>query len=229
MIRAVIFDMYETLITHYACPLYFGAEMAADAGVDEASFLALWRATDEARTMGRMTLEQALRDIFRGLPVRDGEATVQRLCSRRLATKRECFRHLHPGVLPMLDGLRDAGLRIGLISNCYDEEAVAIRESVLFPYFDAAMLSCEQGIGKPDPAIFERCMEALDVTAKECLYVGDGGSRELETARSLGMTVMQALWYMTDNPMQTVAPKAGFPLLKDPTQVMRYIKSRTSS
>ena len=32
MIRAVIFDMFETLITHYKCPLYFGAQMAADAG-----------------------------------------------------------------------------------------------------------------------------------------------------------------------------------------------------
>ena len=31
MIRAVIFDMFETLITHYESPLYFGAEMAEDA------------------------------------------------------------------------------------------------------------------------------------------------------------------------------------------------------
>ena len=31
MIKAVIFDMYETLITHYDSPLYFSMHMAADA------------------------------------------------------------------------------------------------------------------------------------------------------------------------------------------------------
>ncbi len=30
MTRAVIFDMFETLITHYHSPLYFGAQMAAE-------------------------------------------------------------------------------------------------------------------------------------------------------------------------------------------------------
>ena len=30
MIRAVIFDMFETLITHFESPLYFSAQMAAE-------------------------------------------------------------------------------------------------------------------------------------------------------------------------------------------------------
>ena len=33
MIKAVIFDMYETLITHYETPLYFTTQMAADADI----------------------------------------------------------------------------------------------------------------------------------------------------------------------------------------------------
>ena len=43
MIRAVIFDMYETLITHYESPLYFGAEMAKDAGISKEDFYIHWR------------------------------------------------------------------------------------------------------------------------------------------------------------------------------------------
>ena len=39
MIRAVIFDMFETLITHYNSPLYFGKQMAEDAGIPENRFL----------------------------------------------------------------------------------------------------------------------------------------------------------------------------------------------
>ena len=45
MIRAVIFDMYETLITHYRCPLYFSSQMAADAGIPAVDFQLLWYAT----------------------------------------------------------------------------------------------------------------------------------------------------------------------------------------
>ena len=42
MIKAVIFDMYETLITQYGGPVYFRAQMAADAGIDPMLFDALW-------------------------------------------------------------------------------------------------------------------------------------------------------------------------------------------
>ena len=62
MTKAVIFDMYETLITHYNCQLYFGAEMATDAGVSREEFFRVWR-NDEyewMRTVGKMTLEELL-------------------------------------------------------------------------------------------------------------------------------------------------------------------------
>ena len=36
MIKAVIFDMYETLITQYSNPQYFGRHIAKDAGIEEA-------------------------------------------------------------------------------------------------------------------------------------------------------------------------------------------------
>ena len=48
--------------------------------------------------------------------------------------------------------------------------------------FDAVCLSFDEGIQKPDPAIFERCIEKLGVEADACLYVGDGESNELEAA-----------------------------------------------
>ena len=33
MIKAVIFDVFETLVTHYNCPLYFGEQIAEDIGI----------------------------------------------------------------------------------------------------------------------------------------------------------------------------------------------------
>ena len=60
VIKAVIFDMYETLITLFDSPLYFGTQMASDAGVAEERFQEIWRAEEKNRTTGKITLEELL-------------------------------------------------------------------------------------------------------------------------------------------------------------------------
>ena len=50
MVKAVIFDMFETLISYHTSPVYFGTQMAMDAGVPVQEFLTKWRATDYDRT-----------------------------------------------------------------------------------------------------------------------------------------------------------------------------------
>lgn len=193
--------MFETLVSFYDTPLYFSEDMAQDAGVSIPLFRRYWDSTEDERTLGRLTLEEALEWTLAQCGGAD-RATILRIAQRRTAFKRECFQRLHGGVVPMLEGLKSGGIRIGLISNCFSEEQGAIRDSVLFPYFDVAMLSCEQGLKKPDKALFMRCVEQLGVSPQECLYVGDGGSRELETAMELGMTAVQAVWYLRGIPTQ---------------------------
>lgn len=222
MIRSVIFDMYETLVTHYRVPLYFGAQIAEDAGIPKDKFLALWTPTEYDRTVGKIRLEDVLENIFRENN-RCSEELIRTVVQKRINTKRECFRHLQPQILPMLSELKARGLLLGLISNCYSEEAEAIRESELFPYFDAAMLSCEQGIQKPDEAIFKRCMERLSVKTEECLYVGDGGSHELETAQMLGMKAAQAVWYLCGDAGQPSGRKLDFLQLENPFDILSFL------
>lgn len=65
MIKAVIFDMYETLVTLFDSPLYFGSQIAQDLGIPENIFQELWGLTDHDRTIGKITLEDALEDIMR--------------------------------------------------------------------------------------------------------------------------------------------------------------------
>ena len=225
MTKAVIFDMYETLITHYNCPLYFGAEMAADAGVTKEEFFRIWR-NDEyewMRTVGRMTLEEllamTLKDVGKFSP-----ELVEKLAGKRVTTKVECFNHLHPQIIPMLEELKKQGLKIGLISNCYFEEAKVIRDSELFPYFDTVCLSCELGMRKPEEAIYERCMQELNVIPEECVYVGDGGSYELETARRIGMKPVQATWYFKEGTTQPTGPKKEFLQAKEPMDVIGFLE-----
>lgn len=223
--KAVIFDMYETLITHYETPLYFGWQMADDAGIEREAFLTAWRATDADRTIGKLTFEEVLEDILR-THGRWSEETFEKIVRKRIATKEDLFRHLHPEIVPMMKSLRENGILVGLISNCFSEEAKVIRESVLFPYFDAAYLSCEQGIKKPDPEIFRRCMDELRVKPEECVYVGDGGSFELETARLLGMHAMQAVWYFKEGTLHDMDRMPEFVQAEHPMDVVRQAKQR---
>ena len=223
MIKAVIFDMFETLITHFKSPLYFGAQIEADMDIPEKKFREIWDPMDYDRTIGKMTLEEVFEQILRASDKYDPEL-VQRLADKRTETKIECFNHLHEEILPMFEELKKQGYKVGLISNCYFEEATVIKNSVLWQYFDVAYLSCERGVAKPEEEIFRRCVAGLGVTYEECLYVGDGGSHELETAEHLGMKPVQAVWYLQQGSKQPVWRKPEFLQAERPLEIFNYLE-----
>lgn len=223
MIQAVIFDMFETLITHYKSPLYFGTHMARDAGISDNKFQPLWQATESDRSIGKITLEQVLEMILRKNECYSKEL-LENIAKKRMEAKRECFKNMHKEIIPMLSKIKEKGILIGLISNCYSEEAKAIRESELFPYFDAVFLSCEQGIQKPDKRIFKYCMEKLSVKPEDCLYIGDGGSYELETAQDLGMKAIQATWYFQKGIKQVSKRNDNFVSCGTPLTILNYLE-----
>ena len=222
MIKAVIFDMFETLVTHYRSPQYFGEDIARDLGLTEARFREIWDTTEHDRSVGLRSFEDVIREIMEENGIYS-EELLRKISRKRLAAKTEAFLHLHDEILLMLEELKKRGIKIGLISNCFSEEVFAIRESALYPYFDVSTLSYEQGIMKPDKEIFSRCMKRLNVSARECLYVGDGGSRELETATELGMKALQATWYFAYNQRKPSEIKERFPQLENPMEVLEYL------
>ena len=73
-------------------------------------------------------------------------------------------------------------------------EVAAWDRSPIAQLFDSAVFSCYVGYVKPDRRImYETCIDHLGVVPEECVFVGDGGSEELEGARDLGMaTIMIA-------------------------------------
>ena len=223
MIKAVIFDMFETLITHFKSPLYFGKQIAEDMDIPEAKFREIWDPTDYDRTIGRMTLEEVFEQILRASDKYDAEL-VQKLAGKRRACKVECFNHLHEEIIPMFEALKKLGYKVGLISNCYFEEAAVIKASVLWKYFDVACLSCELGAAKPEEEIFRHCVDELGVSYEECLYVGDGGSHELETALRLGMKPVQAVWYLQQGSKQPTWRKPEFLQAESPLEIFNHLE-----
>jgi putative hydrolase of the HAD superfamily len=221
MIKAVIFDMFETLITHYESPLYMGRQIAADIGITENKFREIWNTSEEDRTLGKKTLENVIEEVLRVNELYSKEL-FDKIIEKRILSKRECFEHIHTEIIPLLKELKTRNIKIGLISNCYSEECDVIKDSILFEYFDSACMSCELGMKKPDVRIFEKCMKDLEVSPEECIYVGDGGSRELETARKLGMNPVQAVWYLKEEIPQLEKRKPEFLQAESPFDILYF-------
>ena len=222
MIKAVIFDMFETLITHFESPLYMGKQISNDIGIDEQKFREIWDTSDEDRTLGKRSLEEVIEEILKVNHCYSPQL-FEKIITKRKMSKRECFEHIHQEIMPLFNTLKEMNIKIGLITNCYFEESEVIKNSVFFEYFDSVCMSCEMGVKKPDIRIFEKCMRDLDVAAKECLYVGDGGSFELETAKSLGMHPLQAAWYLKDGVNQPAKRKKEFMQAESPLEVISEI------
>ena len=105
MIKAVIFDMYETLITHYECPLYFSTQMAKDAGISEENFRKIWRETETKRTIGKLSFEEVLEQILKENNSYS-EEKLRYIATKRIHTKEELFCYLHKEIIPLLACLR---------------------------------------------------------------------------------------------------------------------------
>lgn len=95
----------------------------------------------------------------------------------------------YPGVVPMLERLRGAGLSLALLTN--KESTFAHRVLVklgLSQYFDAIVAGDTLPVKKPHPDTIRHALESLSVAAEDTLYVGDSAV-DVRTARAAGVEV----------------------------------------
>ncbi|MBR5762662.1 MAG: HAD family hydrolase [Lachnospiraceae bacterium] len=222
MIKAVVFDMFETLVTHYRSDWYFGEHIAADLGLSEDKFREVWDATEDDRTLGKRTFEETIKEILQKNNMYSDDL-CERIVTKRFDNKKEIFKTFREDIIPMLEALHERSLKIALISNCFDEEVAAIKPSRLYPYFDVPILSYEVGLQKPDLAIYELALERLDLKPVECLYVGDGGNSELQSATKVGMKALQARWYLPENTRKTPRYMYEFDGLDEPMDILKFL------
>jgi putative hydrolase of the HAD superfamily len=93
---------------------------------------------------------------------------------------------------PTLMSLREAGFKLGLITNgSVRMQSGKIACLALASAFDAVLISEAEGISKPDPAIFRRALERLSTKPEHAVFVGDHPIVDVSGARSAGM---KAVW-----------------------------------
>lgn len=105
MVKAVIFDMFETLVTHYKSPLYFGSEIARDLGMDKNTFLKAWNKYEDDRTLGKIDLEDVISEILKQNEMYSADL-VDYVVKKRIVSKSRCFETIYEDIVKMLELLK---------------------------------------------------------------------------------------------------------------------------
>lgn len=98
------------------------------------------------------------------------------------------FRHvLFDDVLPVLNKLRQNGIILGLISNIDSDMSPVFDELELSPLLQVVVTSKETGFHKPQPEIFNEATRRAEVKSSDSLYIGDQYQIDVIGAKESGM------------------------------------------
>lgn len=186
---AVVFDFYGTLTPVSSSEAWASnaARLATVMGASPAALLQIMEDSFPERISGELgDVRQTMAAVAERLGVRLSQEQLDKAAQTRRAVQESMF-ELRPEALGVIGQLRSAGFRIGLISDCTSELPDAWSRLPLAAVVDAPVFSCVEGTRKPDPRLFRKAAADLGTRPARCVYVGDGGGRELTGASRVGM------------------------------------------
>lgn len=162
---------------------------------DPAAFYARYRATvnDHWRvakqTWNGVSFARVLRDAFTACGLNAERIDLQ-------AVMRAYDVQPVPGVTlfddaqPVLRALKEAGYKLGLITNAMLPmwmRDVELRAYQILDYFDSRVTSGDVGYIKPHPAIYQQVLDTLQATPQQAVFVGDRPANDIAGANNLGL------------------------------------------
>lgn len=219
-IRTVIFDLDDTLYSYTK--------------TDPIAKEALYRYCEEQRLMTReeaaaihkeMAQEQAVRlgscaashnRLIRyqmileakGLPLFPHAVRMEELYWNTLLLAAEP----EPGIVALFQEPRRLEIKIGVGTNMTARVQFEKLEHLgLAPYVDFVTTSEEAGVEKPDPVLFQRCVQKVGCQASECVFIGDSVAHDIAGALDAGLNpvLYQPKW------KKPAVPSPGVPVIGD--------------
>lgn len=198
--EAILFDLFHTL-TGLESTWYSGPKTADLLGITREA----WSEQLMEKSRERLAGEQQdpldiLRTMAHAVDPTIPEETIKKAVANRIERFAAALLNIPRETQQVLERLKSMNKKLGLISNADVTEVAAWERSPLAPCFDSVVFSCHVGCVKPEPEIYRVSMESLQVSPAQCVFVGDGGSNELQGARELGITtvmitgVIRELW-----------------------------------
>lgn len=203
MIRAVFFDLDDTLFDHQHCA------RAALAGVRDAHPCFAGIAPEEVERhhgeiledlhlqvmSGRLPLDAARIERFRRLYAAVGHEAEEALVAQTASAYRQHYirsRREVTGATALLAEVRKHAQVVIVSNNLLEEQQDKLRHCGLDRYVDVLVVSEEAGVSKPDPKIFEIALERAGCTAAEAVMVGDSWTNDIGGAIAAGI---RPVWF----------------------------------
>lgn len=158
-------------------------QFAALVGVSEPPFFDIYSATRHEYDCGRADFRQHWQAFCDAAGVTLRAEQVDRIAEM------ETLMWLRPDLatLALARDIRNQGVRTAILSNMpHDLLAYVRRNFDWLDDFAVKVWSCELGIVKPDPAIYQVCLDALDCEPGRALFFDDR-QNNVEAARLAGM------------------------------------------
>lgn len=96
-----------------------------------------------------------------------------------------------PGSVQVLRDLLERGVRCYALTNMEAETyPLRLRRFDFMGWFDGTVVSSDEGVAKPDPAIFRLMLGRFGLDAERTVYVDDA-ARNVEVAAALGMRAVR--------------------------------------
>ena len=185
-IRAVIFDFGEVL--SYPPPQEMIAAISGLLHVTPDKFREYYYAERQRYDRGELTAEQYWRAVARDAGTRLTAENIEWLRRTDVAM----WSKVNPQMLEWAARLRSQGMQTAVLSNMHADMAQAVRAKFAWIRdFKCFVLSAEVGYAKPEPQIYQHCLDCLDVPAGEGLFIDDK-ARNTSAAEQLGMAAICA-------------------------------------
>ena len=194
-VQAIFFDLFNTLIDVGSVP--------ASQGRNTADILRIDRKTWNQACFGHhheicnpTKHVDVIRRIAYSLDPTIPFDMIEKATNERQKRFDYALKNVEDSIFKTLKTLKQRDLKIGLISNASTDEVRAWHESPLFELMDTAIISCHVGMQKPDPKIYPYALKQVGISAKDALFIGDGGSKEHLGAQQAGVSSLLTTYFI---------------------------------
>lgn len=113
----------------------------------------------------------------------------------------ECYKYVQEvlkNTVPVIKRLSEK-YRLAIVSNFYGNIENVLKDFGLYDFFDVIVDSGIEGIRKPNPSIFRKGLERLELHPEETVVVGDSFTNDIVPAKTIGC---KAIWLIGDEKIQ---------------------------
>jgi putative hydrolase of the HAD superfamily len=201
MIKAVFFDLYQTLVHYRPTQAELEAEALNSLGFKTpaaALELPILTANEilykemAGRPLSKRSREEiaALYTEYQRTVLKEaGIKAEEKVVLKLLAMMQQAHMDLvvYDDALPVLTDIKQRGLVTGLISNIEKNMNETIEKLGIASKLDIIVTSLDAGAAKPQPEIFRYALKKVRVQPSESIYVGDQYQVDMAGAKAAGM------------------------------------------